>query len=331
MKKIIIGLVVFCLFVGGVSALLPPVAPPNIPITGDVNFFFWNDSSDFGIAYNKLATYPQLQDEVIYSATVTQATGEKTIASFITEPFPNGQILAPGLTRYRVYLNTSSDVGLTTFNFIPYNVSPSGIETRMFFGVPRSVDINTQVATEYLISYSRRNYTYFLPGERLLIRANLSTSSVVSRTGYISVAGTTSASMVQIGYWVDFNNESYAYSPSGATPLTQWIVVALTAIALFVCAFYFKMRNEDGEISKERIIFSIVSTVVCGIAAYLSLEIIIPSGGLATSVVYQQPVIAILFVMASIISFANFIYCITQKDMLKPDKKDYKNDNEERM
>ena len=336
MKKIIIGLVVFCLFVGGVSALLPPVAPPNIPITGDVNFFFWNDSSDFGITYNKLATYPQLQDEVIYSATVSQSTGEKTIASFISEPFPTGKILEPGLTRYRMYLNTSSDVGITTFNFIPYNVSSTGIETRMFFGVPQTVDINTQVSSEYLVSYARRNYTYFLPGERLLIRANLSTTSVVSRTGYISVAGTTSASMVQIGYWMDTQNESYAYSPnesyayspSGATPLTQWIVVALTAIALFVCAFYFKMRNEDGEISKERIVFSIVSTVVCGIAAYLSLEIIIPSGGLATSVVYQEPVIAILFIMASIISFANFIYCITQKDMLKPEKKDYKNDGE---
>lgn len=328
MKKIIIGLVVFCLLVGGVSALLPPVAPPNIPVSGDVNYFFWNDSSDFGTGYNKFATYPQLQDEVIYSATVSQSTGEKTIASFITEPFPDGKILAPGLTRYRVYLNTSSDVGITTFNFIPYNVSSTGIETRMFFGVPQTLDINTRVSSEYLVSYARRNYTYFLPGERLLIRANLSTSSVVSRTGYISVAGTTEASMVQIGYWMDTPNESYAYSPSGATPLTQWIVVALTAIALFVCAFYLRLRNEDGEISKERIVFSIVSTVVCGIAAYLSLEIIIPSGGLATSVVYQEPVIAILFIMASIISFANFIYCITQKDMLKPEKKDYKNDGE---
>lgn len=328
MKKIIIGLVVFCLLVGGVSALLPPVAPPNIPVSGDVNFFFWNDSSDFGTTYNKFATYPQLQDTIFMSQTVTQASGEKTIGSFITESFPNGKTLAPGLTRYRVYLNTSSDVGSTTFNFIPYNVSPSGIETRMFFGVPRSVDINTQIPTEYLISYARRNYTEFLPGERLLIRVNLSTTSVVERTGYIGIAGTSYASMAEIGYWMDTPNESYVYSPSGATPLTQWIVVALTSIALFVCAFYLRLRNEDGEISKERIVFSIVSTVVCGIAAYLSLEIIIPSGGLATSVVYQQPVIAILFTMASIISFANFIYCITQKDMLKPEKKDYKNDGE---
>lgn len=182
-------------------AILPPVADPDIPVCNDVNFFFWNDSSDFGTSYNKFATYPQLQDQKLYSATVTAAGGEKSLGSFLTDPFPNGKILAPGLTRYRVYLNTSSDVGVTTFNFIPYNVSPNGNETRMFFGVPWSVDINTQTPTEYLISYARRNYTYFLPGERLLIRVNVSTTSVVSRTGFMSVAGTSYASMGQIGYW----------------------------------------------------------------------------------------------------------------------------------
>lgn len=337
MKRLLLFISILML-VGCASALLPPVAPPNIPLSGDVNFFFWNDSSDFGTTYNKFSTYPQLQDTVYYSQTVSQATGEKTIGNFATDAFPNGQVLAPGLTRYRVYLNTSSDVGVTTFNFIPYNVSSTGVETRMFFGVPRSVDINTQTPTEYLISYARRNYTYFLPGERLLIKVNLSTTSVVSRTGYIGIAGTSYASMAQIGYWLPNTsspitnyNESYAYSPSSATPLSQWVVIALTAIGLFVCAFYFKMRNEDGEISKERIIFSIVSSVVCGIAAYLSLEIIIPSGGTATSVVYQMPVISILFIILSILAFANFIYCIMQKDMVQPDKKDYKNDNGERM
>ncbi len=331
MKKIFF-IISIILLVWSASAILPPVTPPNIPLSGDVDFFFWNDSSDFGSQYNKFATYPQLQDTVYFSQTVTQASGEKTIGSFVTNAFPNGQILAPGLTRYRVYLNTSSDVGLTTFDFIPYNVSPSGIETRMFFGVPRSVDINTQIPTEYLISYARRNYTHFLPGERLLVRVNLSTTSVVSRTGWIGISGTSYASMAQIGYWVDPSintNESYAYSPSGATPLSEWIVVALTAMGLFICAFYLRLRTGDGEISKERIVFSIVSSVVCGLAAYLSLEIIIPSDGLATSVVYQEPVIAILFVMASIISFANFIYCITQKDMVQPDKKDYNNKMEE--
>jgi hypothetical protein len=319
------------LLVGNVSAaILPPVPEPYIPLSGDVNFFFWNDSSSFGTSYNKLTTYPQLQDTVFFSASASSSTGEKTIGSFITDAFPDGKTVAPGLTRFRVYLNTSSDVGLTTFDFIPYNVSPSGVETRMFFGIPRSVDINTQTPTEYLISYARRNYTTFLPGERLLIRVNLSSTSTVSRTGYIGIAGTSYASMVQIGYWLDSKNESYAYSPSGATPLSEWVVVALISIVLFMLAFYFKLRNEDGEVSKERIIFSLVSTVMCAITAYLSLEIIIPSGGLATSVVYQEPVIAILFVMTSIISFANLIYCLTQPDMLKPDKKDYSNNGGER-
>jgi hypothetical protein len=109
--------------------------------------------------------------------------------------------MMPGLTRYRTYLNVSSAVGVTTFNFIPYNVSSTGVETRMFFGVPRTEEVNELDAQEYATSYARRNYTYFLPGERLLIRVNASTSSVTERTAYFNIAGTEMASMVQVGYW----------------------------------------------------------------------------------------------------------------------------------
>jgi hypothetical protein len=175
---------------------------------GDMNFFFWNDSSDFGTGYNRLATKPQLEDAKILSVNVTAATGERTIGSFITEPFPNGKIMGPGLTRYRTFLNVSSAVGITQYNFIPYNVSPSGVETKMFFGVPRTEDVNELVSKEYLTSYARRNYTYFLPGERLLIRVNASTSSVVARDAYFNIAGTEKASMVQVGYWICYDDDT---------------------------------------------------------------------------------------------------------------------------
>jgi len=229
--------ILFLLFlISPVTALLPPVEDPDIPVCGDVNFFFWNDSSDFGAMYNKFSTYPQLQDASIYSGTVSSATGEKTIGSFVTDAFPNGKILAPGLTRYRVYLNTTSDVGVTTFNFIPYNVSPAGVETRMFFGVPRSVDINTQIPTEFLISYARRNYTDFLPGERLLIKVNISTTSVIARTGSISIAGTSYASMGTIGYWqCEETQPNYAYQPP-TIPLTPFAACVAFAVMCVIIA-----------------------------------------------------------------------------------------------
>jgi hypothetical protein len=202
MRQIALLLLSVLLFCQPITALLPPVDNPKIAICNDVNFFFWNDSSDAGAPYNKFATYPQLQDGAIFSTTVSSTTGERTIGDFITEPFPAEKTLFPGLTRYRVYLNVSSAVGATTYNFIPYNVSVDGTETRMFFDTPQTVDIdNIATPTEYLVSYARRNYTEFLPGERLLIRVNASTTSTVARTAYLNVAGTQYASMAQIGYW----------------------------------------------------------------------------------------------------------------------------------
>lgn len=211
--------------------LLPPVPPPNIPVCADTDFFFWNDSSNYGGSYNKLAMYPQLQDGAVFSATVSSATGEQTIGNFITEPFTNGAVMAPGLTRYRVYLNVSSAVGVTTFNFITYRVAMDGTETRMFYGVPRTIDVdNILTPTEYLVSYARRNYTYFGAGERLLIRVNASTTSVAPRMAYLNVAGTSHASMAQIGYWVCDDVIVSSYQPQ-VIPVNPTIPVAGILIA----------------------------------------------------------------------------------------------------
>jgi len=198
--KYLVCLVILVLLVSPSSAATS--STDDYEYCGDMNFFFWNDSSSFGTSYNRLATKPQIADAKILTTNVSASTGDRTIASFITEPFPSGKTMGPGLTRYRTYLNVSSAVGITQFNFIPYNVSPTGVETKMFFGVPRTEDVNELVAREYLTSYARRNYTYFLPGERLLIRVNASTSSVVARDVYFNIVGTEKASMVSIGYWV---------------------------------------------------------------------------------------------------------------------------------
>lgn len=214
-----------------------PTLAADYEYCGDMNLFFWNDSSSFGSGYNRLATQPQQQDAKIMSTTVLSATGEKTIGSFITEPFPNGKIMGPGLTRYRTYLNVSSTVGITQYNFIPYNVSPSGVETRMFFGVPRTEDVNELIAREYLTSYARRNYTYFLPGERLLIRVNASTTNTVSRTAYFNIAGTSQASMVQVGYWMcggGSGSGGGSYMASVEEPLPEYVALGGIMIAMLL-------------------------------------------------------------------------------------------------
>lgn len=210
-------------------AVAPASASNGYDLCGDMNFFFSNDPSSFGTSYNALSTKPQMEDAKILLANVSSSTGDRTIASFITEPFPNGKVLGPGLTRYRTYLNVSSAVGYTTYNFIPYNVSQSGVETRMFFGVPRTEEVNELIAREYLTSYARRNYTYFLPGERLLIRVNVSTSSTVPRDAYFNIAGTSQASMVGIGYWICQDDE---YSGGEATGAAMGLVGGMIGAVL---------------------------------------------------------------------------------------------------
>jgi hypothetical protein len=183
------------------AGLLPPVQDPMIPAEGDTNFFFWNDSSLVSAHMNRFATYPQLQDTKLFSATVTAAGGDVTLGEFITDPFPSDRTLAPGLTRYRIYANVTSDVGTTTLNFLPFVHYANGTDERLFFGISRTVDVNTPTMDEYLISYARRNYTAFPAGSSLFIRVNASTTSVVARTINLGVSGTSMASMAQIGYW----------------------------------------------------------------------------------------------------------------------------------
>lgn len=174
----------------------------EIPTCGAVDFFFWNDSSTLGPTYSSLSKYPQMQPDTILQQTVSSSTGEKTIGSFVTEPFLTDTTMAPGLTRFRTYLNVSSAVGVTKYEFIPFNVSSTGVETRLWYGTARTEEVNELDAREYDTSYARRNYTFFNEGDRLLIRVNVSTTSVTARTAYFNVAGNTKASMASVSHFI---------------------------------------------------------------------------------------------------------------------------------
>ena len=328
MKKTVLIFIALCLLIG--------CAQSTNQWCGLQDAYFNNTALGDLTGYETLMNFPSGSPEITESITVINTGGTKLIDTYI---MPAGSLantlsLDSGLRRYRIYAYVSSATGTTQLNFTAFRRFVNGTEQDFYTAL--SGDINDLTVTEYDFNYVLQNTLMLNPTDRLGVRVSANTTHSSPITVYWVYQGSLHTSMFETGYFecptpsTTNTNESYAYSPSGATPLSEWIVVALTAIALFVCAFYFKLRNEYGEISKERIVFSIVSTVVGGIAAYLSLEIIIPSGGMATSVVYQETVIAILFVMTSIISFANFIYSIIQPEIIKPKKKDYNGQEEER-
>lgn len=297
---------------------------------GQQDAYFNNSATPDVSGYESLMNFPTGSPEVIENVTVTSASGPVLIDNYIMPvgSLTNAISLEPGVRMFRVFASVNSAVGTTRLNFTAFRRFANGTEENFYTAL--SGDINDLTVAEQDFLYVSSTKLMLNPTDRLGMRVSANTTQPSSIVVSWYYQGSAHYSMFITGFFdceeqpTNFN-ESYAYSPSNATPLSEWVVIALISIGLFICAFYLRLRNEDGEISKERIVFSIVSSVVCGLAAYLSLEIIIPSGGLATSVVYQLPVIAILFTILSILAFANFIYCIMQKDMVQPDKKDYNN------
>lgn len=196
MRKILfvfLALVALCCVVSAYTAF---------PWCSYQDLFFRNDSSDI-TGYKVLDQVPQIASETAVYTSVSSATGSKTIASFVS-PYgsPGIKTLAPGLWRFRTYFNVSSAVGVTTYEFLIYNRSSTGVETNLFYGHAISQDINSLQPTEYLMSYARRNYTTFFNGDRLVIKINASTTSVTARDAWITLAGNLHASEVQVSYWV---------------------------------------------------------------------------------------------------------------------------------
>lgn len=183
-------------------AMAAQAAGEDYPWCAQQDIFFRNDSSD--IAGYAIADHiPELASTKVRSVSVSSANSPQRLAVFATKAgSPGVDTIAPGLWRFRTYLNVSSATGVTTFEFIPYIRSSSGVETQLFYGQVLSNEVNSLTATENLISYARRNYTQLSPGDRLVIKVNASTTSVTARTAYISLAGNTQASMVAVSYFL---------------------------------------------------------------------------------------------------------------------------------
>lgn len=126
-------------------------------------------------------------------------------------------------------------------------------------------------------------------------------------------------------------NSTYAINTSSYTPFALWAAVAIMAGVFVILSFAYKLRGMDGVVSSERVAYSLMASIVSGVAAWLSLTIAIPSSVAENIVgdqliivqnytVYSQLEIVGLFVIFSLIAFGNLIYTLLQPEVLKPDE-----------
>ena len=132
-------------------------------------------------------------------------------------------------------------------------------------------------------------------------------------------------------------NQTYINSSGNGIPISIWICLLVICAAFTLASFAFKLRNDRGEVSSERIVFSLISIIFWAFTAWLSLSIDVIAGVAASSgsedtsvigyvaihSIYNIPEISILCVIISLIMFASIIYSIISKDIVIPDKKDY--------
>jgi hypothetical protein len=130
-------------------------------------------------------------------------------------------------------------------------------------------------------------------------------------------------------------NSTYAYNSQPYTPFVLWIVVIAAALAFLILCFAYSMRDQNGRVSPQRLLFSILATITNGIAALISINIAVPSSVAETITdlgsgstllvvvqnytVYTQLEIVILFVVFGVLALANIVYTLNQPELIKPD------------
>ena len=116
----------------------------------------------------------------------------------------------------------------------------------------------------------------------------------------------------------------------GTTPLILWITFFIVAAALVVVCLSTPLRNNEGKLSVERTILSLVSTAWLGITAYLGIAIDTDNGVSSIVInntsaivsmhsIYNLPAIPIFCAVMSVVMFGVFIHCVTSPEMLQPD------------
>lgn len=326
MKRVLFLFALIILFISPVSAIL--TYPSSW--SGINNLYFSDARSDIGNgSYGTLLNYANGITSPDENITVTSGESPQYIDGYMTPAgLPGGGVeLLSGLRQYNMYdyASSVSQPSYLTFNVSIYH-GQWGNYTTIYNDTSVAISSTTPTLDRSPLVEIANNT--FGSQDRILIEIYGYTTRS-SATIHFENGGNNVSSYVQSGYFLDPSplyptggNESYDYDSTGSTPLSEWIIIVIGSIAFLICEFWFKIRDENGDVSTQRIVFSLVACLTTAFAAWLSMEIIIPSG-VATNVIYQEPIISILFVVASIISFANFIYSITLPEITKPDKKDY--------
>lgn len=188
----------------GVPAPTPTLYPIIFPWCGIQNMFFWNESSDIP-GYYVMNHIPQIAKANVTGVLIKAADGSKHFMTFITPAgMPNVSQIAPGMFKFQTYHNVSSAAGVSTVEFQTWNRSSDGTETNLFYGqaISKDLDETSTVMMEYLTPYARRNYTTLFPGDRLMIKLNVSTTSVPEKLIEIGLAGNALASRVEVGWFM---------------------------------------------------------------------------------------------------------------------------------
>lgn len=197
----------------------------SIPWCGKQDLFYWNETSDVS-GYQVLHNYPQLSNEAYNYTSVSSATGQKTVARYMSPNFTAPVIIAPGFWVFYSYFNVSSAVGTTQFEFKVFNRSPDGTMTNLFYGHAITDDVNSLTQELHLHTYARRNWTYLNAGDRLVIEVNASSTSVVARNAWISIAGNLHASSVEVGQFLCCDGSAAA----STTAIPVWTIPNLPAV-----------------------------------------------------------------------------------------------------
>jgi len=186
-----------------VMLIMVPASAIDFPWHGHQDIMFWNASSDIS-GYRMMDHIPEPAiQHSIKSPGVTASMGERTIASWVTQPFSEQTVIAPGRWIFRIYMVASSDSGTTSVHYRIFNRSSDGTTTFLFFGNAISEDVQLgTIPSEYNTYYARRNITTLFPGDRLGVQMNVSTDSAAVRIVTLDVGGNTNASYVSSGYWL---------------------------------------------------------------------------------------------------------------------------------
>ena len=319
--------------------LIPAVTSATVVLDGYnnewcglVNLYF-SDSPSKVDGYKTLDYYAINNMSHDENVTVTAGQAPQLIDSYLSPVnATDGIMLLGGLRQYNIYgyVSSLSQPSYFTFNASIYH--SDGTYTNLYNTT--SIAISSTTATvdkTYYVSFG--NFT-FANGDRILIQLyGYTTRTSPTTIHFINGGGMQNQiSYLQTGYYAcpitayispTGGSESYAYDPTNSTPISMWILLVIGTIALLICAFKLRNRNEYGEVNDRKIIFSLLSVLACAFTAFCSLEISIPDEGLASSLIYQAWPIAVIFALLGVVSFAYFIYLMVLPEITDPDENDY--------